>query len=138
MDVLAQPSDLRRMLLRSFGRESFAVIGPLALTGAPPIRRAPFFWRTRFLFVGSQVHYPLLSAPTSRSDRRTGLSPCGSCGSLRPASQRTSTSYPCPCWAHQQKSGPERAAPKEAGTVRSAREELGKGGPGPKDPLSSA
>ncbi len=42
MDVLAQPSDLRRMFLRSFGRESFAVVGPLALTGAPHIRRAPF------------------------------------------------------------------------------------------------
>ena len=35
--------------------------------------------------------------------RPRGQSPCGSCGSLRPGSQRTCTSCPRPCWAHHMK-----------------------------------
>jgi hypothetical protein len=34
----------------------------------------------RFLFIGSRLRSPLLSAPTSRSDRFPGLSPCGLLG----------------------------------------------------------
>src|SRR5687768_7358300 len=71
----AQPPDLRRL---SFGRESFAVIGPLALLGNASypvsVRRLDGFAT------------PLLSALPSRS------APCGSLRSLRPSSGRTFTS----------------------------------------------
>jgi len=63
---------------RLFGRESFAVIGPLALSRPacyPVSVRRPTGLAT-----------PLLSALPSRS------APCGSLGSLRPTPQRTSTS----------------------------------------------
>jgi len=87
VDFTAQPPDLRRSPLVA-GVSRFLARSPRL---APPL--------VRFLFIGSRFHYPLLSAPTSRSDRSPGLSPCGSCGSPRPASRRTFTSYPRPCWA---------------------------------------
>ena len=88
MDFLALPVHLLRL--------------PLVARASRTNARSPWLAppRMRFLFVGSRVPYSLLSAPTSRSDRSPGLSPCGSCGSLRPAPERTPTSYPRPCWIH--------------------------------------
>jgi len=73
--VPTRAPDLRSLIL---DRESFAVLSPLALIGPasyPVAVRRPVGLAT-----------PLLSAILSRS------SPCGSLGSSRPTSQRTSTS----------------------------------------------
>lgn len=60
---LAQPPDLRRHALVVRASRSQARLPCLA---APHIRRASCSWRTRYLFVGSRVRSPLLSAPPSR------------------------------------------------------------------------
>ncbi|SRR6266849_401081 len=104
MDVLAQPSDLRRMFLRSFGRESFAVVGPLALTGALHIRRAPFL----LLKDALPVRRLASSLPASFS-ADLAVGPAYRLVALRFV-WVAATSFPedfhllsnAPCWAHQQ------------------------------------
>ena len=100
MDFPAQSLDLRRLPLIARASRSHVRWPWLA---SPHIHRARSrLWSARFLFVGSRFRSPLLSAPASRPDRVIpGFFALrfdrGRCDRLP---QRTSTSYPCPCWAH--------------------------------------